>query len=510
MHKLILQNDILRIVSRFVFIIVLLGLGWSASAATLNLSPSTGTYNSGQTFTTTVRAVPGGDSVNAVEATLGFDPSQLSVVSVDKNGSVFSLWTTEPTFSNTAGTITFGGGSPQPFTTSSTVVNVTFRVIGEGDAGVSFAEASVLAADGLGTDVYAGGSGGQYTLAQATAPTPSALNEESAPTETSDPTSGDAIIFGDPPRAPEIGSPVFLEAAEWYSSVVGQFRWSLPFDVTAIAVEISDDPNNVPHENEGAIIDPPIEDFTVNADNALEGEQYVSISFQNQVGWGAVTNRLLRIDTTPPEPFSIEVRPGNDRSAFPTLLFSAEDTTSGIDRYDVTVGTNEPETITPEQAQLGYLLRDLEDGTYSVTVVAHDLAGNTREAASAALVTAGWVKPFEAEESRSLLDYLTFVNLLICFLIVALGLMSVYVWYEKKTLKIKEDKLRRETREIQDQMEKIFSALRDAIYDQINHITKRKRLSQNEKEAVEGLTQALEVSETLIEKEITDVKAILK
>jgi hypothetical protein len=59
-------------------------------------------------------------------------------------------------------------------------------------------------------------------------------------------------------------------------------------------------------------------------------------------------------------------------------------------------------------------------------------------------------------------------------------------------------------------MEKIFSALRDEIYEQVNHITKRKRLSEKEKEAVEGLTQALEVSETLIEKEISDVKTILR
>ncbi len=59
-------------------------------------------------------------------------------------------------------------------------------------------------------------------------------------------------------------------------------------------------------------------------------------------------------------------------------------------------------------------------------------------------------------------------------------------------------------------MEKIFSALRDEIYDQINAITKKERLSKKEREAVEGLNQALEVSETLIEKEITDVSKILK
>jgi predicted RecB family nuclease len=89
-------------------------------------------------------------------------------------------------------------------------------------------------------------------------------------------------------------------------------------------------------------------------------------------------------------------------------------------------------------------------------------------------------------------------------------LQFFYVWYERKQTRIKEEKLRKETREIQDQMEKIFSALRDEIYDQVNMITKQKRLSKNERAAVEGLTQALEVSETLIEKEISDVKSILK
>jgi predicted transcriptional regulator len=89
-------------------------------------------------------------------------------------------------------------------------------------------------------------------------------------------------------------------------------------------------------------------------------------------------------------------------------------------------------------------------------------------------------------------------------------LQTIYIWFEMKRSKERDEKLRRETREIQDQMEKIFSALRDEIYDQINTITKRKRLSAKEKGAVEGLTQALEVSETLIEKEISDVKTILK
>lgn len=168
-------------------------------------------------------------------------------------------------------------------------------------------------------------------------------------------------------------------------------------------------------------------------------------------------------------------------------------------------------TVTPEEAsETGYLVTELEDGTYTARIVAYDMAGNTREATTPVLITAGWVEPSEDEEATTIWDYITFTNALIGFLIVVLLLQFVYMWYERKTLKEREEKLRRETREIQDQMEKIFSALRDEIYDQINMITKRKRLSQKEREAVEGLTQALEVSETLIEKEVNDVKSILK
>ena len=155
-------------------------------------------------------------------------------------------------------------------------------------------------------------------------------------------------------------------------------------------------------------------------------------------------------------------------------------------------------------------MKELEDGTYTIKVVAYDKAGNIRESTKAVLITASWIKPAAQVEEESFWSFLSPLNIFIFLLLVVITLLVIYIWYEKKQIKIKEEKLRRETREVQDQMEKIFSALRDEIYDQINMITKRKRLSKSEKDAVEGLNQALEVSETLIEKEINDVKAILK
>jgi len=483
----------------------------SAFAATLQLSPSTGTYSSGQTFTTNVRVQPAGQSVNAVEATLRFDPQVLAVVSISKTGSAFSLWTVEPTFSNTNGTITFGGGSPTPFTVASNIVSVTFRAVAPGSASVTFDDASVLAADGRGTDVFRPSTGGTFTVSAAATPTPTTPS----PTTPTTPTPGDdqpqeALIFGDPPRTPEVGSTAFLDPEVWYRISDGVFTWTLPFDINAMAIEISTSSDNVPSENEEAIIDPPVDEFRITRELIQDGEQYFSIQFRNQVGWGAVLNRKLRIDTTAPNPFEVIVRAGTTPSSFPLLMFEATDETSGIAYYELVIADREPIRVTPDEARLGYLLQDLEDGTYTVRVTAFDLAGNSRESAKAVLITAGWIKPVEVVEETSWLDFFTPTNLLIIFLIIIIILQFIYIWYERKLISQKEDKLRRETRDVQDQMEKIFSALRDEIYDQINMITKRKRLSKNEKDAVEGLNQALEVSETLIEKEINDVKSVLK
>lgn len=488
----------------------------TALAADVLLSPGSGSYSAGQTFTVAVRVSPGGTSVNAVEASLKFDPAVLSVVSVSKDGSVFSLWTTEPTFSNSAGTISFGGGSPSPFTAQSNLLNVTFRAVAAGSGSVTVSNASVLAADGRGTDVYSKGTGATFTVGAAATPTPSPTPTPTpTPTTPNEPAdeedeSDEAIVFGDPPRAPEVGSQAFLDPEIWYKTTEGLFSWTLPFDVNGIAVEIATSADNQPEENESAVYDPPIEEFAISKENVSDGIQYLSIKYLNQVGWGAVLNRKLMIDTTPPETFVIDVRASNSTTGFPTLNFAAGDVTSGIDYYVMVIADKEPFKVTPDEANLGYLLRELEDGTYTVKVTAYDKAGNTREASVAVLITAGWTKPIEVEEAVTIWDYLTVGNLFIVFLLALIAFQFIFIWYSRKQVRLKEERLRRETRDVQDQMEKIFSALRDEIYDQINMITKRKRLSKNEKEAVEGLNQALEVSETLIEKEIDDVKTILK
>lgn len=474
-------------------------------AAQVEITPSSGSYSSGQTFTVTVQANPQGASINAVEAQLTFDNSKLSVTSVAKTGSAFSLWTTEPTFSNAQGTIDFGGGSPSPFSSRSTLITITFRATTEGSAAISVASASALAADGLGTDVYTGSVDGTYTVTAATTPTETQTPADTAPAGT-DSGSDAAITFGDPPRTPEVGSAVFLDPEVWYGTKAGLFTWDLPFDIDSLKLDLATSSDAEP----ATVYDPPIEEFATSKDNLIDGVQYLTIQYHNQVGWGATLHRKVKIDTIPPKSFVINVRAGNSASDFPLLTFAAEDETSGISKYEMTIAGGEPIEITPDEAKLGYLLKNLEDGTYTVKVKAHDFAGNITESSVPVLITAGWTPPVEVVVQTTFWDLFKGKNLAILLLLLVIISLIGYIIYLRRKNDEKEQKLRKESREIQDQMEKIFSALRDEIYDQINAITKRQRLSKREKEAVENLNQALEVSETLIEKEIGDVNKILK
>lgn len=478
----------------------------TAHAADVLISPASGSYSANQTFTVAIQADPKGDSINAVEANLKFDTSSLSVVSVSKTGSVFSLWTTEPAFSNAAGTISFGGGSPTPFTSRSTVLSVTFRATGEGNPAVSFTNASALAADGRGTDVLQASPGATYTISAATTPVTPPASPTPASANNDEEGSDATIAFGDPPRAPEVGSQAFLDPDLWYNRVDGLFTWDLPFDVSAVAIVIATSTDIEPSE----IFDPPVDEYAVSRKNLRDGIQYFSIQFQNQVGWGAITNRLVKIDTTKPEPFTINVQASNNTKGFPLLVFEAEDKISGIEKYELYIADRDAVEVTPEEAKLGYLLKDLEDGTYTVRVIAYDKAGNITESSVPVLITAGWTKEIVTDDGSSFWNLFTATNVFIFLLLLTVIMLFSYLIYQRKQHAKVEEKLRKETREIQDQMEKIFSALRDEIYDQVNTITKRPRLSKKEREAVDSLNQALEVSETLIEKEINDVNKILK
>lgn len=338
----------------------LLGLATTVEAATLSLSPSTGVYTTGSTFTVNVLVNTTGQNVNAADGTLSFNPRELSVVSVTRASSIFNLWTAEPTFSNSAGTVSFSGGSPTGYTGSAgRVMSVTFRSLTSGTARVSMTGGSVLAADGRGTNVLTSMGGGTYTLtAQETQPTPEVVIEYVPPANT--------------PAAPTVRSDSHPDPEAWHTNTTATLSWAVPADVTQVRTLLNSNPTSVPSR----VYETPIRDITL--EDLEQGVQYFHIQFRNEDGWGRVAHYRLAVDSQKPESFTVALAEEADlTSPVQTLTLTAEDATSPVRRYLVQIDGAEPYEFIDTTGSSTLTLPTLEPGYHTVIIEAFDAAGNS-------------------------------------------------------------------------------------------------------------------------------------
>lgn len=327
-------------------------------AATLRLTPGTGVYTTGANFTVSVVVDSAGKPINAAEGTISFNPREVSVVSVSRSNSIFNLWVTEPAFSNSAGTISFSGGSPSGYTGSAgTVMTITLRASTAGAPRLSFSQGSVLANDGKGTNVLTGMSSGSYTIGAATtAPTPEVI-EYVAPANT--------------PTAPVVRSKTHGDERAWHTAKEAQLYWDLPADVTAVRTLLDDRSGTIPTK----VYEEPLRTITLS--DLPEGVSYFHIQFKNEEGWGKVTHYRLAIDSEKPSAFSISLPPEADLSnPQQTLLLSATDTASKVIRYQVKID-NEPAYEYIDKEGTGKItLPVLSPGYHAVVIEAFDESGN--------------------------------------------------------------------------------------------------------------------------------------
>ena len=349
------MNKAMAVFLRVTFVVAFCMVANTANAATLRLSPDTGVYTVGSAFSVSVMVNTDGKSVNAADGQLSFNTNELRVVGVSRGGSVFNLWTEEPTFSNTAGTVSFGGGSPSGYKgNGGNIITITFSPLGAGTPKVTFKSGSVLAADGLGTNVLTAMSGGTYTIAAKTeAPAP----EYIPPPNT--------------PRAPVVSSDTHPDSAAWYRERTAHLMWQLPSDIIAVRMLLDDAAGTVPT----IVYDTPPREKTLT--DLPEGVSYFHIQFKNSDGWGRIAHYRLAIDTKPPATFSVTDVPseeaGNPNRA---LTFTLEDV-SPIREFRVQIDGAEPLTVPNDAGTNRYQLGPLTPGYHSFIIEAVDSAGNS-------------------------------------------------------------------------------------------------------------------------------------
>ena len=326
-----------------------------ARAATLSLIPATAQINTGATATIDVFVSTPDKAANAFSGRVEYPSDKLEVVSVSKKDSIINFWTVEPT--KEVGDVKYEGIvlNPGYQGTGGKLFSITFRAKGNGSAPLIFKAASVLANDGLATNILTATDSGQITIGG------------TAPVATT-PVESTAIV----PDAPEITSPTHPDPASWYANSTPQIEWTIPTDATNTAVLINQLPSSVPKVSFKKVVT----SYT-NPKALTDGVWYAHVRVANNAGFGSVAHFRIGIDTKPPTNFTITPVVAADGVDHPYKQFSFEatDELSGIASYIVSL----------DGVQLGqwfddgthiYTTPHVAPGTHTLIVKAVDGAGN--------------------------------------------------------------------------------------------------------------------------------------
>lgn len=320
----------------------------SVQAANLYISPSSGSYLIGDQFSVGIYVSSTGQAMNAASGALSFSPDKLGVLSVSKNGTIFTVWTQEPSFSNSSGIINFEGIVVNPGFTGSAgkIITIILKAKAAGDTSVNFSAGSVLANDGKGTNILADMNGANFYLGFVGPQVPEGA-----------------------PAAPKVFSDTHPDPEKWYSNNDPQFKWEVSEGITGVRLSVDQKNISIPEISyPGSTSEKKLEDLN-------DGVWYFHIQLQDKFGWGAISNYKFNIDTTPPESFELVIKEGEETvNPQPILILEAIDKTSGIDFYEVKIDQESPIIVKEKE----YKIPAQSLGKHTIIARAVDKAGNER------------------------------------------------------------------------------------------------------------------------------------
>ncbi|MBI2063577.1 MAG: hypothetical protein HYT65_01120 [Candidatus Yanofskybacteria bacterium] len=340
----------------FGFFIFLLFGARAANAATLYFSPSSGNFTVGNVFTVNVLVNTENADINNAEATVNFPSGLLEVISISKSGSIFSLWVEEPTFSNSAGTLSLNGGLPTPGFkgVSGKVIGAVFRVKKAGLASLVFSSTAVRANDGYGTDVFRTGTQARFNLISAESlPSP---KKEIPPEKVAEDL--------------QISSSTHPDQDKWYSNNDPVFQFKIPSDARELNLVLSRNEKSTPLIR----YVPPISEKIL--EDLEEGVWYLHANYRSSSGLSQTITYKFQIDTGLPENLEvIRADPQDTTNPNPKFDLRAIDSLSGIDHYEAKIDNGEWVKLSIDDSGY-YPLPSQTPGRKQLIVRAYDQADN--------------------------------------------------------------------------------------------------------------------------------------
>jgi len=355
-----------KIFTKLIVFVIFGFLPLSIFAATMAFSQPATSYAVGQTFSLSIYANTADQAMNAASGVVTFPADKLEVVSLSKNNSVLSLWAQEPSFSNSLGTMSFEGIVPNPGFTGSVgkIITVTFRAKATGQAKLFFSSSSILANDGVGTNILTGQGTATFNISSAESeviPLPKKIVEKCGILPELDITSST--------NKPDT----------WVSSRDSSFSWILPDNVTLIQTSLSSKVDSVPSVNYVTLISK--KDLV----NIPDGILYFSLRYEVDDCWSTISRYKIKIDTVSPTDLTVkDVLVNNDKEL--ALELFAKDALSGIERYEISVDDEDTLTVLSKDLVFGqYLLNFIPAGKHDLKVKAFDFANNESKEVSLAV-----------------------------------------------------------------------------------------------------------------------------
>ncbi len=460
--------------------------------AVLSFNPPSGIIGVGKTLTVTI-AVESPAPFNSANALVSFDKNILTMDGVSKASSAFSFWPEEPTISNANGTMNFGGGGTVGLVGKKTILTITLKGVKEGKSDVVFTTGSVLANDGKGTDILSTKIIANYTVSA------TAANNTHPPI----PGLPDTGLLGPKPELPDVTSTSHPDENLYYNAPKGRFLWELPPDVLIVRMDLDKSAKTDPKTS----YDPAINEKEF--DQLTDGVMYFHLKYQNDAGWGPILHRKIMVDRTAPPPFTLDITvPASTTDVI--VKFSATDTLSGIDRYEAVVDAGDAIKIALSAVKDDtYKLSGQSPGEHTLTLKAYDKAGNYTPAEGKFLIEG----ELPSDASKLVVDdtpkptnWSLIANI---FLVALVAFLIGYMWYERKSFRKEKYVTKREADELRDSLGNIFAALREEIGEQTGALFQKPNPSAQDREVMEKINEAIDLSEELISKEAEDVRKLL-
>ena len=327
-----------------------------AASASYYISPASGSYTVGDTITASLMIDSGGQAINAGEGSVSYPTDTLEFQSVSTSGSIFNFWTSGPISSNTSAS--FGGGLSNPGYSGAAgkILTITWKAKSTGSATISVFGSKILANDGVGTNVYGSSSGASFII-DVTTSTTAPITEPTVKK---------------PATSITVSSITHPDQKKWYAVKDVTVSWKGGSDINGYKFSFDQNSSGDPSSSATSSL------TKTNYNGTADGVWYFHIRGITATSTTGITHFKVQLDTTPPDAFEVTTtRKGGSTDPSPAVTFEAKDASSGIDRYEVKLNSDQWTVI-----KSGDRLPKQRPGGYTLTIRAIDKAGNTRESSA--------------------------------------------------------------------------------------------------------------------------------